>query len=188
MEGVVIVDEIDLLLHPRWQCTIIDDVRAIFPRMTFIVTTHNPLTLLGAREGEIFVLRRSRDLDGAEGSPKARQVDLPKGARADQILTGAWFGLPSTVDPETQELLEEHRHLLRKGNGASQARIEELEEILRDRLGSFADTSLERLAQSVAAQIMDERYRELTPEEREDIQREVKERVRAESAPSEDGG
>ena len=188
MEGVVIVDEIDLLLHPRWQCTIIEDVRAIFPRMTFIVTTHNPLTLLGAREGEIFVLRRSRDLDGAEGSPKARQVDLPKGARADQILTGAWFGLPSTVDPETQELLEEHRHLLRKGNGASQARIEELEEILRDRLGSFADTSLERLAQSVAAQIMDERYRELTPEEREDIQREVKERVRAESAPSEDGG
>lgn len=37
---------------------IIDDVRRLFPRLSFVVTTHNPLTLQGARPGEIFVMRR----------------------------------------------------------------------------------------------------------------------------------
>jgi hypothetical protein len=45
MEGVVLVDEIDLYLHPVWQATLIPALRATFPRMQFIVTTHSPVVL-----------------------------------------------------------------------------------------------------------------------------------------------
>jgi len=61
MTGVAIVDEIDLHLHPRWQRDVGADIRRLFPRMSFVVTTHNPLTLLGdseARSSSSSVTRR----------------------------------------------------------------------------------------------------------------------------------
>ena len=45
MEGVVLVDEIDLYLHPVWQATLIPALRKTFPKMQFIVTTHSPVVL-----------------------------------------------------------------------------------------------------------------------------------------------
>ena len=40
--GVVLIDEIDLHLHPKWQCRIIADLKRTFPNCQFIVTTHSP--------------------------------------------------------------------------------------------------------------------------------------------------
>ncbi|MBK9647749.1 MAG: AAA family ATPase [Deltaproteobacteria bacterium] len=51
MTGLVLLDEVDLHLHPRWQWSLIEEVRALFPKLSFIVSTHNPLTLLGSKEG-----------------------------------------------------------------------------------------------------------------------------------------
>lgn len=161
MTGVAIVDEIDLHIHPRWQRDVIDNVRQHFPRMTFIVTTHNPLTILGARPGEIYVLER----DGT-GRVTATQRDLPPGADAERILTGEWFGLASTLDRETLRMLERHRQLLRDGQ-SDEPEAKELEAELARRLGSFADTSLERLAQCAAAQVLDEQSEQLTAADRE---------------------
>jgi hypothetical protein len=58
MRGLVLIDEIDLHLHPRWQMEIIDRTRKLLPQMSFIVTTHNPLTLVGAKAQEIWILER----------------------------------------------------------------------------------------------------------------------------------
>lgn len=58
MRGLVLIDEIDLHLHPRWQIEIIDRTRNLLPQMSFIVTTHNPLTLVGAKAQEIWILAR----------------------------------------------------------------------------------------------------------------------------------
>lgn len=41
-QGVVMVDEIDLFLHPSWQQRFVSDLREIFPRIQFIVSTHSP--------------------------------------------------------------------------------------------------------------------------------------------------
>jgi hypothetical protein len=60
MQGLVLIDEIDLHLHPVWQIEIISRTRKILPKMSFIVTTHNPLTLVGAKAGEIIVLSSDR--------------------------------------------------------------------------------------------------------------------------------
>jgi energy-coupling factor transporter ATP-binding protein EcfA2 len=177
MRGIVVVDEMGLHLHPRWQTSVVKDVRDCFPNMSFIVTSHHPLLLLGARDGEIHVLRRdpeTRDI-------VIEQANIPPGTTADQVLTGRWFNLPSTLDEDTKHLLAEHRKLLRAGKGEHDSKVAELEKTLRGRLGTFADTSIDRMALQVAAQVMEESestYQELTPQQKEAIRQEMMEELR----------
>lgn len=174
MTALVLIDEIDLHLHPLWQVEIISTLRKQFPRLSFVATTHNPLTLLGARKGEIHVLSR----DPESGSISARQRDIPPGARADQVLTGDWFGLASTVDRDTLDLLDEHRALLRQGAAESHSRRRELEGELRQRLGSFAETSVDRIVQSIAAELIGDDFEEISPEERLAIREKIRRRAK----------
>ena len=44
--GVVLIDEIDLHLHPAWQKRIIGDLRKAFPELQFIVTTHGLVIMI----------------------------------------------------------------------------------------------------------------------------------------------
>lgn len=57
MRGLVLIDEIDLHLHPKWQIESIRRTRELMPEMSFLVTTHNPLSLVGAKPEEIFNLK-----------------------------------------------------------------------------------------------------------------------------------
>lgn len=168
MPCVVLVDELDLHLHPRWQLDIIPRLRKAFPKTTFIVTTHNPLTLQGARPGEVFVLRRDE-----AGKVAIVQRDVPLGIDANRLLTGDWFGLASTLDEDTLRLLDRHRALLWAKRAEDDLERLDLEEQIRSRLGRFADTSLERLAQSVSLEVLyrenEERPRDVTEAQREEI-------------------
>jgi predicted ATP-binding protein involved in virulence len=57
IEGVVLIDEIDLHLHPRWQRVVLDGLRKIFPRLQFIVTTHSPQVLSSALNRQVRLIR-----------------------------------------------------------------------------------------------------------------------------------
>jgi energy-coupling factor transporter ATP-binding protein EcfA2 len=107
-EGLVLLDEIETHLHPRWQMQIVSSLRSAFPRVQFIATTHSPLCLRGLREGEVRVLRTS---------PAGRiwvDDDLPsvEGLSADQLLMSEYFGLHSTLDAELQRLYGRYYQLL----------------------------------------------------------------------------
>lgn len=54
--GVVLIDEIELHLHPKWQLELLENLRTIFPNIQFIVTTHSPYIIQTAREGELISL------------------------------------------------------------------------------------------------------------------------------------
>ncbi len=56
MEGLVLIDEIDLYLHPSWQVGLVQALRETFPRMQFVVTTHSPILLTAFRREEVVVL------------------------------------------------------------------------------------------------------------------------------------
>jgi predicted ATP-binding protein involved in virulence len=159
MTGLVLIDEIDLHLHPVWQTEIVSSLRRQFPRMSFVATTHNPLTLMGAKPGEIWVLRR----DAESGHVDVSQRDIREGMSADDVLTGEWFGLVSTLDTGTQDLLDQHRALLRAGVAVDDPRRQELEKKLRRRLGTFPSTSLDRMVQSIAAELMEGDFRRGSP-------------------------
>jgi len=54
--GVVLIDELDLHLHPRWQQHIVEDLRRLFPEVQFIATTHSPFIIQTLRAGELISL------------------------------------------------------------------------------------------------------------------------------------
>ena len=50
---MVLLDEIEVHLHPRWQIGIVEALRHAFPRVRFIASTHSPLCLHGLEREEI---------------------------------------------------------------------------------------------------------------------------------------
>ena len=54
--GVVMIDEIDLHLHPQWQQTIISDLNTIFPKIQFIVSSHAPAVINSVAKEQIRIL------------------------------------------------------------------------------------------------------------------------------------
>jgi uncharacterized protein (TIGR02646 family) len=109
-EGIVLVDELGEHLHPKWKKSIVADLRKVFPRVQFIVSTHDPLCLRGIRDGEVVLMRRRRD------HTIAAVTDLPsiEGMRTDQILTSPFFGLESLYDDSTNSLFKSYFALLGK--------------------------------------------------------------------------
>jgi len=57
--GIILVDEIELHLHPKWQREVIPKLLEIFPLCQFIVTTHSPQVLGGVRDGSIVFLKNT---------------------------------------------------------------------------------------------------------------------------------
>jgi predicted ATP-binding protein involved in virulence len=68
--GVVMIDELDLHLHPNWQRHVVDDLKNAFPNIQFIVTTHSPYIVQSLDGGELINLDVIADVD-----PKELTVD-----------------------------------------------------------------------------------------------------------------
>lgn len=62
-EGVVLIDEIDLHLHPAWQRRIATDLPRVFPKLQFIATTHSPQVIGETAPGRAIVLREGGRVD-----------------------------------------------------------------------------------------------------------------------------
>ena len=58
--GIVLIDEIEMHLHPRWQRSIIPDLQRTFPNCQFIITTHSPQVLSRVHRDDIFILDNSQ--------------------------------------------------------------------------------------------------------------------------------
>ena len=56
--GVVLIDEIDLHLHPKWQRRVIEDISRIFPNLQFIMTTHSPFIIQSLKPGQLIDLEQ----------------------------------------------------------------------------------------------------------------------------------
>lgn len=169
MTGLVLVDELDLHLHPRWQRRVISDLRKTFPRMSFVGTTHNPLTLLGANKGEIQVLERNE-----EGVITVTQLDLPPGISTDGALTGGWFGLTTTLDDGTWRMLATYQRKVSRGATREEVRNDEKE--LRKRLPEFAVTQEDRIIRQLISENFDDNP--MTERELRILKREMQARLR----------
>lgn len=61
--GLLIIDEIELHLHPRWQRTVMAAVRAAFPRVQIVAATHSPAVLASVPNDAVRVLKDGKLLD-----------------------------------------------------------------------------------------------------------------------------
>ena len=71
IRGVVLIDEIDLHLHPKWQRIVVDNLKAAFPKLQFIASTHSPFIIQSLQPGEVIDLNASSasDLESPFASP-----------------------------------------------------------------------------------------------------------------------
>jgi predicted ATPase len=93
VKAIVLVDEIDLHLHPKWQRVIISKLRTLFPNIQFIFTTHSPTIIQGASEEAIIfrVYRYKEDGKTRVSDPYYRK-NLDH-LMINTVLTSPLFGL-----------------------------------------------------------------------------------------------
>jgi hypothetical protein len=89
MEGICLIDEIDLHLHPLWQASLVPSLKAAFPRIQFITTTHSPMVLTGLEEDEIVRLT----LDGKGNVVRKALPDESPALKTGSELYRTYFGV-----------------------------------------------------------------------------------------------
>jgi len=68
-EGVVLLDEVELHLHPAWQREVLPSLRRAFPKVQFIVTTHSPQVVASVEAGQVLILRATESGRTVEAVP-----------------------------------------------------------------------------------------------------------------------
>ena len=144
-EAIVLIDEVDLHLHPAWQQRVLTDLTTAFPNTQFIVSTHSPQVLTSVRPERIIELRRE------ESNIVAGPASAPTyGAEAGSVLE-AIMGVrerPAAERNEFVKKLEEYRRLVDDGCGRSEEAMSlrgELESLSpRDSALGAADMEMDR--------------------------------------------
>jgi hypothetical protein len=174
-EGIVLVDELGSHLHPQWRMQIVPLLRAAFPRVQCIASTHDPLCLRGLGDGEVAVLRKEPDI----GVYSVTDLPSIRGLRVDQLLTSEFFGLSSTVDPELDRIFRRYYELKTKRKLLVRER-REMEE-LRAQLDEhqvLGTTRRERLMLEAADDFLAQERHIESDVEREELREDTKAKIR----------
>jgi putative AbiEii toxin of type IV toxin-antitoxin system len=111
--GVVLVDEIDLHLHPTWQMKVVSTVAKALPRMQFVLTSHSPLVVGSLEWMNIITLKASAKFNRTAAKRLRQSVH---GLDADQILLTDFFGLQTTMAPAKRRQIDEITDRIRSGD------------------------------------------------------------------------
>ena len=112
-EGVILIDEVDLHLHPTWQSEVISRLREVFLNCQFFITTHSP-----------FVVSNVKTFDNERFIPISNGAVLesglnPFGQPVDMILLNS-FWMDNLRNQETKERIDDLWRYLEKGDDVSE--------------------------------------------------------------------
>ena len=146
-EAIVLVDELDLHLHPKWQRDIVPMLSKVFPRVQFIVTTHSPHVLQSMEDVNLYVLRRNAE--SGEITVERSDVTDFTGWTVEEILSETMElkdGVRSVVYNEKKRAFE--NALKAKDRQAAEQLYAELEQMMRpgNPMRSIYRIELEELA------------------------------------------
>ncbi len=118
--GLVLIDEVDVHLHPIWQRQVVDDLKSTFPSIQFVCTTHSPFIIQSISQGELRILdiEDSQFLEYENKSIEdiaedIQRVEVPQQSLKSRELAKAtekYFDLlqnPDTIDTEQLEEAEQ---------------------------------------------------------------------------------
>jgi len=103
--GVVLIDEVDLHLHPRWQRAVVSQLQKTFPNCQFIVTTHSPLVLSNVPHKNVIILENFQ----------AVEITPHTFGRDNNSILYELMGVKQRPD-EVQQQLDEVYKLIDDGN------------------------------------------------------------------------
>lgn len=106
MEGIVLLDEVDLHLHPMWQVSVIHALKRVFPRIQFVVTTHSPMVLPYLRQDEVFILEEDE-----EGSVRPMPAPQSPALLSGSGIYAKFFGLPQVFPKHIGDALWKYMYI-----------------------------------------------------------------------------
>jgi len=118
--GIVLIDEIDLHLHPEWQQTILEDLQSIFPQVQFMITSHAPAVINSVKREYIRVLDGGRiympaeQTYGRDANSILREV-MQVGERPvpiQRLLSAFYQAIDSGEPVKAERLLEQVEKLV----------------------------------------------------------------------------
>jgi predicted ATP-binding protein involved in virulence len=127
--GVVLIDEIDLHLHPTWQRVVLENLRTTFPNLQFIATTHSPFVVQSLREDELVPL---------DGQPVPETGNLGIEAIAKGLM-GVSHPEVSPRYGEMKDVAKDYLATLEEAALSPEEKLAEYERKLSEGLGPFAD-------------------------------------------------
>lgn len=105
-EGIILIDEIDLHLHPKWQRMIVTHLRKVFPNCQFLVSTHSPHVMTHVHPENLFLLRMTTDAGMVCERPSESY-----GKTVERILEDL-MGLETTRPDDVSEALQQiYQHI-----------------------------------------------------------------------------
>jgi len=125
-EGIVLIDEVDLHLHPSWQQRILIDLQRTFPGIQFIVTTHSPQVVSSVPRECV------RILDHGQILPFEKQT---QGVESQEILSQIFGTDPAPQNDSKVQMLNNYADLAVQGKAES----EEGKKIYRDLVSHFGE-------------------------------------------------
>jgi predicted ATPase len=125
--GVVLIDEIEAHLHPSWQREIPEWLKAHFPKVQFLVSTHSPLVAQAADPNGIFVLPSPTDVSRVPRALDQVESDKIRLGCAQKTLLGAAFGLTRIRSNWAIQQIERWKRLNAKKRSATLSAGEESE-------------------------------------------------------------
>ncbi len=132
--GVVLIDEIDLHLHPKWQREVIERLRKAFPALQFICTTHSPFIIQSQHVGVLIRLDEDNgeEVSAAQFHPQSIEdiVEEVQGVKLPQKSQRYW---------NMMEAAEKYYSLLRQGQHETGSRLAELKIRLDELSAPFSD-------------------------------------------------
>lgn len=105
--GVVLIDELDLHLHPHWQRQVLNQLHTVFPNVQFIVSTHSPLVVIGI-DSDAQVFKLNNAIIEEENMLSYSNYD------ASLMLLSDLFGLSSARNPKYDSKIQRRNELSQK--------------------------------------------------------------------------
>lgn len=185
-EAVILIDEIEAHLHPRWKMQIMTAFRRVFQSSTILATTHDPLCLRGMHDGEVLVLSRVRRegvKDGQVPVVVETLFELPnvENLTIEQLLTSDFFAMFSTDSPDAERKLADLGNLLAKRaaggrlTAEEQSAVGQLEREVVEAL-PLGSSEVQRLVQGAVAEYLQKR-RSTRATQLERLQKEARQRI-----------
>lgn len=139
-KGIVLIDEVELHLHPKWKYNFVKKLRDIFPKIQFIMTTHSPTVLLGASKEAVFYKIYKED-----GEVKISNQMANEGYTNNSLISSPLFDLGTITSRDYNKTISSDDYIYDKIHQRISEKLKNNINIKEDEILKLIDEELDAL-------------------------------------------
>lgn len=140
--GLLLIDEAENHLHPKWQKTFLNSILDIFPNLQIIITTHSPFIVSSVENSKVFVCKSERD-----HSIIIDETDVYSNKPIEEILQSEVFNT-NPFNAEISELMQKRKLAIESKDFVTKEEIEEKLKAINPEYFSYLD--IDKLIKSIS--------------------------------------